>query len=301
MICDRRISRRGTITVWLSLFVVVAAQVQADDRELIVWTSGDFPPYEIISGTDKGNGVSDRARKVLNQRLTQFRHENHVAPVARIMEEPKTKPNICRAMSTKTPGRDAVLEFSSIPIIWTLPNGVISTRNRVALFQPFLNERGELRLDAFLANDTGYRIGISAGRSFGTGIDAVLKKYAGQRSIVSVQSSDYFHSSLLKLVNQDEFDAIIGYAVEFSYIARRQGINERDFVFFPIAGEPSLTPRYVSCSKTEFGKRVITFVNPILKDKTLIGDLENAYRSWLDKENLALYDRLMKRMRSGEK
>jgi uncharacterized protein (TIGR02285 family) len=231
----------------------------------------------------------------LVSRLHEFRHEIVEAPTRRLMEDLKTKPNVCSVAIVKTPEREAVFDFSAMPVIWTLPNGVITLRNRLPMFTPFLNDRGELRLDTLLSSGKNRRLGILTGRSFGTGIDAVLKKHAGHESLVTVPSSDQFASRLLKLANQDEFDAIIGYATELNYVAEQLGLDRRKFAFLPVAEEVPIQPGYVACSKTPFGKRVIASVNRILADKQIQQKIEAAYREWLDPENLALYDRLRSR------
>jgi uncharacterized protein (TIGR02285 family) len=288
----RRTTARLLIIGLLLVLHASLAGAAPAEREVVYWYTSDFPPVYIHAGPKRGLGHGDKRKDILIGQLREFRHEAVEAPTRRLMEDLKTKPNVCSVAIVKTPEREATFEFSATPVIWTLPNGVITLRDRLPMFTPFLNERGELRLDAFLSSGKGRRLGIISGRSFGTGIDPVLKKHAEHKSVVTVPSSDQFASRLLKLANQNEFDAIIGYVTELNYVAEQLGLDRRKFSFLPVAEEVPIQPGYVACSKSPFGKRVIAAVNRVLADKKTQQKIEAAYREWLDPENLTLYDRL---------
>ncbi len=267
----------------------------ANQDGTIYWYGGDFPPYSIVAGPKQGQGIADQRKDLLVEYLPEFRHETIHATTARILQEIKIKPNACNVAYLKTPEREAIMEFSATPIQWILPNGIITSRNRLPVLKRFINDRGELKLDAFL-NTGQYRLGIIAGRSFGTGIDAVLKKYKDKNLLVTVPSRDHSASRLLKLLNQSEYEAIVGYAIELNYIIRELGLNAGDFVFLPVAEEPSLIPTYVVCSKSDVGKHVIATVNRAITDTKTKQRVETSYRTWLAGENLALYDRLQQQL-----
>jgi len=284
--------RAIAILLCLLAFEPVGA-AERDERDLVYWYTSDFPPVYILSGPKRGSGHGDKRRDLLIKHLRGFRHEVVEASTRRMMEDLKTKPNVCSVAVVKTPERETTMEFSAIPVIWTLPNGAITLRSRLPAFAPFLNERSELRLDAFLANAKEHHLGIIAGRSFGTGIDAVLKKHATSESVVVVPASDLFASRLLKLANQNELDAILGYAIELNFVSGQLGLDRNKFALLPVAEEAPIQAGYVVCSKSTIGRRVMAEVNSLIGEKKIQAKMEAAYREWLDEESTALYDRVL--------
>ena len=285
---------RGTAAaVFLFMCAAVVVRAATDTRETILWPVHDFPPSNILTGPDKGKGSADRRRDGLIRRLPQFHHQTFEASTSRSLDMLKTRPNVCMVGVLKTPERQVFMAFSTRPF-QTLSNGVITTRKRLELFNLYFNERRELRLDQLLAEGR-HRVGIISGRSFGAEIDALLKKHAGQPSIFVVPSSDHFSSRLLKLSNQNEFDAILGYPFELRYLTRQLGLNEQDFALLPIAGIAPLQQSFVACSKTEHGKRIVEAIDQALADGSAKREFEAAYSVWLDEETAARYDRLLKR------
>ncbi len=277
--------------VFLMAFLVGVVHAAADKNDTVVWHISDFPPAYILSGPNRGQGMGDRRIQIFSKRLPEFHHETILATQARFFEMIKTEPNLCNAGLLKTSEREAVLEFSAIPYGVSLPNGLITTRARMAMFKSFINKDGVLRLDDLLAHSKT-RIGIIAERSFGKGIDAALKKYPAHR--VVVPSSDHLSARLLKLANQDEFDAVVGYPTELRYLTRELGLNEKDFVFLSVVEESALGKAYIVCSKSPFGKRVMMGINRLLAEESVQNEIAAAYRAWLDDETAARFDRLRK-------
>lgn len=273
-----------------TFFMVGIAQTYADQPQTVYWYYNEFPPYYINSGPDQGKGLADQQIQTFIQSMPQFQHERVLAPHSRAFEMMKKQTNGCHTSLFKTPERAEIFEFS-MPILENLPNGFITLRSRLEQLKPFINKHGQLRLDDFLSNGQ-YRIGTIEARVLGPGIDAVLKKHEGQKPAVVIPSNAGLASQLLKLVNQNEYDAVVGYSYELQYVVRQRQLNPRDFVVLPIAEYASLQPIYVACSKSAFGKQIITEVNRTLADSTKIREIEAAYRFWLDEESAARWDRL---------
>lgn len=264
----------------------------ADTRETVLWLVNDFAPYNILSGPSRGQGAADIRMQMVVRRLPEFRHEIVEGAAVRSNDLVKTKPNVCRANLLKNPERETFMEFSRHPLE-ILSNGLITTRKRAMQFQPYLNEKGELRLDDFLG--AGKRVTVITDRAFGAHIDSMLKKYTGTASVVKTSPADHMSSRLLKLASQDEFDGIVGYAVELRYLARQLGLQESDFTMLPIADELPLVETYFTCSKSDFGKRVINAIDRVLDNRDVRREIDAAYRGWLADESAARYDALRKR------
>jgi len=274
-----------------------AAHAQAIDAapaETINWyVNAGFQPYFIFSGPDEGKGSLDQSTKLLMKAMPQYRHKLVEASQSRIIDSIKTRPNACTVTLLKTKEREAIMDYSA-PFMYLLPNAIVTMRKHTAQFRPFLNEHGEIRLEDFLA-DGKAKLALAAERSYGPVVDAVVKKHPA--ATMSVSAIDVFPSRLLKLINQTEFDAIIGYAVELQYNTRDLKLNPQDFVVFPIAESSKILPLSVSCSKSELGKSVLAAVDRVVADKNAQREFDSFYRAWLDEDTAAYYERQLKQVR----
>lgn len=283
----------------LAMLVLAAsaawAQSGAPERDTTKWYFNSFPPYHIVGGPDESKGAFDRALQLLIKGMPQQQHELVEAALPRMLDALRTRPDVCTVALLRNPEREAIVDFS-LPHSHLLPNGIIVLRRRAAEFKPYLNERGELRLDEFLGSGK-FRLAVAPTRSYGTVVDPLLKKHAA--AIVPVQSTGVFASRLLKLTNQDEFDAMIGYAVELKYSARETRLDARDYLVMPIAGSSALLPVSVSCSRSEQGRRTLAAANRILSDKAVLSEIDAHYRSWLDDESSAHHEKLVRQLRGA--
>jgi uncharacterized protein (TIGR02285 family) len=281
----------------ISMFTwMVSAHAEPTSNETVDWYINSFPPYFIISGPDKDQGAIDQAMRVMMKKMPEFKHNIVEAALSRVIEQIKTTPNACSASLLRNKEREAVMDFSSTHMR-VLPNGIVTKRDRLPIFKPYLNEHGQLRLADFLATGK-YHLGLAPDRSYGAGIDAILKKYP--EAIVSIPASDQFSSRLLKLAKQNEFDAIVGYAIELKYTVREFKLSESDFAVLPVAEASDLLSIAVGCSKSEMGQRILAGINRALADPKTQQEIEGFYRAWLDNETAAYYDRMIKRTRTAQ-
>jgi uncharacterized protein (TIGR02285 family) len=232
---QRRAPARPVAPALAALLALASAPGLAQ-AQTVHWYESNFPPYSIIEGPDAGKGISDQAVLLLMKRMPEFHSSHETAALPRVIDLIKTGPDACSAPLVKTPQREEVMDFAA-PYVQLLPNGIVVLRKHAASFEPYLNERSELRLDDVLASGK-FKLGLSPGRSYGPVLDAVLAKHAA--STVVSHSTDLFSSRLLKLSTQDEFDAIIGYAIELTYTVRHEHLNGQDFVIYPIAESSGL-------------------------------------------------------------
>ncbi len=264
-------------------------------QDTVHWHVNNFPPYSITSGPEAGQGINDLAMAQLIKGMPEFQHKIVDASLARVLENIKTRNDACSVSLLKTPEREAWMYFSSQRGL-VLPNALVMLRNRAEAVKPFLNAQGEVVLASLLA-DGHFKLGLSAERSYGQPVDQVIKRHP--EAIVTISAKDQFVSRLLKLVNQNEFDAVLGYAIELKYTAREMKLNMQDFAIYPLAESSGLLPVSVACSKSEMGRRVIVAINHLLADKNLRREMDAQYRSWLDDESALYYDQLLRQLRSA--
>lgn len=265
----------------------------APGRETLKWYSNQFPPYNIKSGFGEGSGAFDRVMGLLIKRMPEFEHDQVDAALPRTIESLKTRTDSCAISLLKTAERETMMDFSR-PHTYLLPNGIVILRHRLPSMAPFLNAQGELKLDEFLASGK-FRLGLASERSYGSAVDALLRKHAA--SIVPVAAKDVFASRLLKLTHQREFDAIVGYAVELTYTVREAKLDPRNYAVLPIAESSGLLPVSASCSKSDQGRRALAAIDRVLAEKASQREIDGYYRSWLDEESSAYYEKLLRQAR----
>lgn len=290
-------SRCAIVVLWWIAGVSVASAqaLPSSSRDTVLWHVNNFPPYSITSGPEAGQGINDHVMSQLMKGMPEFQHKVIDASLARALENIKTRPDACSVSLLRTPEREAVMYFS-IPRGLLLPNALVMMRSRADEMKPFLNAQGEVVLESMLAEGR-LRLGLSPERSYGQWVDQVIKRYPG--AVVTVAAKDQFASRLLKLVNQNEFDVVIGYAIELRYTVQEMKMNLHDFVVYPIAESSGLLSVGVACSKSEQGRRIIDAIDRVLLDKHVRRELDARYRSWLDDDSAAYHDRLLRQYRGA--
>lgn len=258
----------------------------------VEWYGSDFAPLSIVSGPYKGRGAIDQWQAFIVEQLAEWSHQSVVANTARIREALTRHGNVCNPAYLKTPEREQYALFSE-PLIGILPNGLITLQQRKAEYRPFLNSRGELKLQELMAARP-LRLAVANGRSFGAHIDGVLQHPASLGKRVPFNASDLFSSGLLQLSARKQLDAVMGYAMELSWNARRLDLPQEQFWFVPIEGESALIPVHVACSRSPLGEQVIRRVNQLIRAGKLPELAAQAYREWLPADVAAYYDLLRK-------
>ncbi|MES2936917.1 MAG: hypothetical protein V4864_04490 [Pseudomonadota bacterium] len=274
------------------------AGAQLPQRESIIWVAPiGFSPYTIAEGPEKGQGIIDKATEIIVKRLPGMDYEFMPASTLRLFELIKAKPNVCTGVALRNAEREQFFEFTSNAVVKILPNGIITTRSNAAALKPYINDGGELRLDAVLAEGK-HRLAVSKRiRTYGPRIDAMLETPAFQNSIVRLDETG-MASRLMKLAiqrGQAEYDMIIGYPVELKSKLAELKVDEKDFSFIPIAGETALVSLPVSCSKSPLGKQYVAAVDKLLAEPAFQRQMGQLYRHWLDAETAARYEKLLRR------
>ncbi|XVJ70793.1 MAG: TIGR02285 family protein [Rhizobacter sp.] len=263
-------------------------------RETIKWYSTHFPPYVNLSGQDQGHGAFQLVMKTLVKNLPQYQHRSVEASLPRVIESIKTTPDGCTVMLLRTKEREALMDFSARAHTHVLPNGMVTLRRKMDALRPHINERGEIRLDELLGSKK-FKLALAQDRSWGEGIDPIVRKHAA--NLISISSTEVFASRLLKLTNQNEFDAIIGYAIELKYTVNELKLNQADYVVLPIAESSNLLPVSVSCSYSTQGKAILSAIDRLLSESLIVKQMDDFYRGLLDEETLRYYDKLLRQTR----
>jgi len=272
-----------------TLIMLSTTPVKAEQRE-IVWFRSDYAPGSIVAGPDKDKGYLDVLMTTLGRRMPQYRHSWVTAPMMRREEEIRTRDNACSPGFLKTPERERTFLFSDA-MFQLLPPGLTINKDSLPRFQRFVDAEGRLRLGDILNNDDPV-IAVAAGRSYGAGLDLILKSTDNRGKVSDIVAADLFSTTVRKLGERRDIDGVMGFSVELSYAVRSLGLNAESYYFLPLAEETRIITSYIICSPTPLGRRIIDDINAVYAVPEIKADVRSSYRSWLPPESAVRFDTL---------
>jgi uncharacterized protein (TIGR02285 family) len=259
----------------LALCALAASPAHAEKPRLI-WTIRDMPPFNILEGPLKNQGIADRMLALLMADLPQYEHVLSVANRARATQILNSGVLTCDPGLLWSKEREATMYFS-IPTLGILTNGVVVRKADEPDLAPFI-QKGEFDLSAFLA-DGRYTLGTLVERSYGKVIDAELKQ-ANPKNLVVHHGTDAT-LSLLRMQQHQRLNAVLGYWPELRYQSENAGVPLDALNFYPVKGVPTYQLAYVTCSKTPEGLEAIKAINASVR-RLREGEVIDLYAQWLD-------------------
>jgi uncharacterized protein (TIGR02285 family) len=263
---------KTVLAVIAAVPLALAASTDARAKDKITWGWIDNAPGSIPTGPDRNRGIEDQIRALLKERLTDYEHEEVQAPIPRVVSEIKAGNHWCSTGFVKTAERETFAQFS-VPASFWLPPRIIVQRERRGEFEG----AGELSLEQLLAN-RALRTGVVRGRAYSTTIDALL-----QRTPPAEFHSDYVDG--LKMLLADRLDYVIELPIRATYYTRRLG-NEGKLVGLPFKEMSNHITTHVMCPKNEWGLRVISAIDNVLRAERPSARYRQAVEQWSDEDSV---------------
>lgn len=249
-----------------------------------VWAVYDAPPFMISDGSDRNTGIFDRIRALLDDRLVGTAARTLRAPFPRVLASLADGAELCFIGGVKTTEREAFAVFS-LPVAMFYPLRIVvhaSERERFAA-------AGLLSLPTLLADRT-LRTSVLRSRSLGSRIDALLAQ----------ATSLYAHAEFdeaFRMLLAKRLDYLVEYPVISGYAARKLGQADA-FVALPFTEAPEPIFARVMCPKTEWGRRLVTRIDAILRDERATPAYRQIVEAWADPGDLPtirhVYDAFLK-------
>ncbi|MDZ3996242.1 TIGR02285 family protein [Pseudomonas sp. Teo4] len=264
------------------LFALATGPVLAKER--LLWLVRDLPPFTILEGAEKGQGVIDRLLPQLIAQMPEYEHDIVRVNRARgiqMLQDPRTL--TCDPTLLWTPEREKFVHFS-IPSLGVLSGGLLVRRQDQAVVAPYLLEQ-QVDLKRLLT-DTQLKLGIVAERSYSAQVDAILRQLPDEA--FSRHYGNDATASLLQMQERGRLKLVLGYRHEVSYLTGQQGGSKDDFLFYPILGVNRFQFLHVGCSDTPLGRQAVAHIDqllPALRQNTL----PEYYARWLDPEQRESY------------
>lgn len=179
--------------------------------------------------------------------------------------------------------------FNKIPSSFILSNGIIYKKKNMHLF----GESGAVSFSKIIKNKD-FKLGIIRGRKYGDRIDDIIRNNKANENIYERTTLEQ-SKGLIGMLLLDRVDYILGFDWELQYLVKEfWGTKEADSLMFSSVQETlPYAITYIACSKTEWGKKVISEIDKILVEETPKIEYRNIWKQWMSNKNLynVLYDK----------
>ena len=292
------------LIVLFCLYLVGASSALADENKdmkmeessqilsEINWYKNDFPPYFILKGPYKGLGILDRLYPHIISALPSYKHNFFVTNNPGFFKRVALGHNVCSLSLMKTEERAKHVYFSK-PYLFLLQNGLFIRNSDIEKFVEYFTSDGKVVLSR-LIKDKDLVLGVKRGVSYGGGLDEIISANIDNKNIVSRKGKD-LNEGLFKMLRLGRIDYLIAYDESMNFMITKLDVPS-NFLFIPIDELPKqhLNQAGVSCSKNEFGKKVINEINKILEDEKIIEQTKKYYMNWLSNDAILEYKKILK-------
>jgi len=242
----------------------------------ITWSTRNWSEYQYeVNGEFKGWGMD--IQRMIQRELPQYQHRNLIMNPARRAAEFKSKKNICSIGLFKKPERKAYMHFG-LRDIMTFPLQLYMRRE---MFEQ-LGRPKQLSLQTLLENDQAV-LAVTKGRSYGSILDNLLKRFEGSDHIL-VRSTSEQKSSAFAMLKVVRIDFLIEYHEE---VNTTETIH--DLVAVPLEEIPEMVFGHVACAKTEWGSKAIKAINKALVKLRPTEEYRSAYENTLRPDLVTIY------------
>ncbi|WP_414830296.1 hypothetical protein [Alteromonas sp. H39] len=250
----------------------LSSLAQTDERFTIHWAINPSPPFHVVDGPLKGQGICDVLIDELKQYMPEVNHTVVQLPHSRIRMHSEQKQNLCFPCMIKRES-SPVWVYSNITVVHP-PLGIIGNRKRLA---PFVDEKARISL-AKLAADPQLRFGRPAARAYPPALQRVVDEYADNPFFFKLSGQ----TATVRILEQIVMNRL-DYTLEYPTILRYYRLSQpsRGLQYFPtteLGNNP--VPGAIGCTKNAWGARAVSLINSALDDVLIDEDYVNQQAFW---------------------
>lgn len=261
------------MNVWLRTFALLllfnAFSIQA--KETIYWRVIDWPPFYILHGPDKGQGIYDVLIDQMVEALPQYRHKKVEMNTQRILMELQKESTVCTPSAlANTP---ALLSSANS---FLLPHRLIYYSDDY----PTLRHLDKISLSRLLSR-ADFKLGVAPKR-YPKAINSVLESHKKNKKI-TIQNN---YNSLVKMFFRKRIDGLIEYTPVINYSKRllNLNVNTSSLALAEISSEDYLTVHF-ACPNNQWGKKIIEQINQVLSEETTQFNYLYSRLRWYDNQS----------------
>jgi uncharacterized protein (TIGR02285 family) len=246
------------------ILVLFAGSAFSQEKETIRWLGWEQVPNFIIEGEYKDQGLGDSLTALLQQGLPQYNHELVISNTRRyntlIREE-----NVCVAWAWIVPGSEN-FRIHSRAVSLAPRTGIHILKSK----QHFFGNPGETLSLAELLSNPNITLGYLEEMTYTKKVHDLLEKYRGENNVhFSSRSEVEFDLSML---DSNRLDYFFGFSSQSIFNAEINNIPNK-YQFYNIEEIDRFTSMHTHCSKTPFGKKVMSEIDKILTQDVLMEHL----------------------------
>ena len=259
----------------------------------ITWYQPDFPPFVILKGAEKQQGIDNSIVEFVIKRMPEYTHTYKPTNYKRILQYLADKQHGIVTPLFKSPEREKFVHYSNIPSYLVFSNGFIYPKKDRDKYTPYILDDGTLDLEALCRSHT-FNIAINTGRSYYGLLDEIIKRHREEGVFYARSTID--HYGIFEMVVHKRVDAALGFPVEIKFAGFEQELD-----FLHVSKMPTMTPVFFGAAKNEFGIETINILNTILADDDIINKFGEFYKYWLSEDKKTEYDIIRSRYYSNLK
>ena len=256
----------------------------ANEYNIIHWNTVSFPPSLIPEGKLKNQGYSDIVREILINNMSEYKHNVELGNSKLAITNLKRLEYACFSGLNFNEKRKEFIYFSQ-PVIFSLPNELIINKSNEKKFEKYLTANNEIDLLQLLKKDE-FILGYVDSRAYNIYIDELIQKYKSNKKIFGRKGKD-LTKGLLQMLALNRVDYILEYPSMVTYNKDKFNIAS-EFVNYQIKNSNDLIKVYIGCSKSKYGKALITRINKIIVNEK--SNFSNAYKNWIPKDSIKRYE-----------
>jgi uncharacterized protein (TIGR02285 family) len=286
------------LAVFLALIIIpVTGDLFA--KEIISWPRRDFPPLYIVTGEDRGRGITDEAVSAVQERLIEYDHADlEETNDQRVFFELKSGNKLCSGGMIWTKNRASEVYYS-IPYNTVPPLRIYFLKGKLPLFKDQIRNGG-ISLREILRNRK-LNLEIEAGRSYGDELDEVIRENE-QNGMVVRRFASNTEGVIQMMLHGRNIDLIIEYPWVMNYYLKDR--PELDsFLSVRILESGRFQEERFIAPRTEWGKSFIRRIDEIIREKSVTDRCRKAVSRWLDEESRIQFEsefnEMVKRRDSG--
>ena len=228
-----------------------------EPKEKIIWPYVCYPPLYICDNDILVDGTGNEILKLIWKQMPEYKHENVLLPIKRILENAKAGEKQLFYGLYKTPEREKFLHYS-LPCRISTPTFVIIRKSEIGQF----GKDNRVSLKNLLENTVKTFLLLNA-VSFGKGIDELLVKNKKKTNVLIEYNTTNMGTKSLKLLINKRVDYILSLDSTL-YEAKKLGVSDQ-LAYLQIKEQSEYVVGHISAPKTIWGEKMINKVNAILK------------------------------------
>ncbi|MEW6990113.1 TIGR02285 family protein [Colwelliaceae bacterium 6441] len=262
--------------LWTALFnLSLSFSFSLSAKELLTWRVIDWPPFYILSGKDKGQGIYDQLISKMIKALPEFEHRTMVMNTQRVLKELNKGAHVCHPSALEN--TQALLSKANS---FLLPHRLIFDSRDT---QKIAGDQTSISLINLLS-DESITVGIATER-YTSELNQILSQFKGKAHL----SHQNNYNGLVRMFFKKRVDALIEYPPVITYAKQifDAKMNNTSLAITELS-KTNYLPVHFACPNNDWGKNVINKINQILIEEVKEDDYLAFRLKWYDKESQRL-------------